>query len=237
MAVALLLPLAAVATSYVVKRGDTLYSIAQRYGVPLKTLAERNGLSHNHHVYTGERLEIPTSAKSPGTVTSKATTLPASVQRGLDRAPVKPGCWKFIVIHHSGSEVGTVKSMDRYHREVRHMENGLAYHFVIGNGRGMKDGSVAVCHRWKKQLAGGHLASEAQNRIAIGICLVGNFDERRPTSKQMRSLRALVISLMRRCRLSLTSVKTHRQINVIGTRCPGMHFPMDSFLKSLREAQ
>jgi len=33
-----------------------------------------------------------------------------------------------------------------------------------------------------QQLDGGHLASEAQNKIALGICLVGNFDERRPTS-------------------------------------------------------
>ena len=70
-------------------------------------------------------------------------------------------------------DTGTVKGMDRYHREVRHMENGLAYHFVIGNGSGMGDGDIGIGSRWTKQLDGGHLTSERQNQVSLGICLVG----------------------------------------------------------------
>ena len=124
--------------------------------------------------------------------------------------------------------------MDRYHRQTRHMENGLAYHFVIGNGRGMGDGEIAIGRRWTEQLDGGHLASEAQNKIALGICLVGNFDEAQPTASQMWSLDLLVRALMTRCHLQPGAVKTHRQINIIGTRCPGSHFSTRSFLNSLR---
>lgn len=114
------------------------------------------------------------------------------------------------------------------------MEHGLAYHFVIGNGNGIGDGEVAVGRRWTRQLDGGHLASYAQNKIALGICLVGNFDKRRPTPKQLERLRALVEALMARCRLTLSAVKTHQQINVVHTRCPGAKFPTKSFLDALK---
>jgi hypothetical protein len=160
-------------------------------------------------------------------------SLPYPVKRAIALAPVRPGRWQYIVIHHSGVDTGTVKGMDRYHRDVRHMENGLAYDFVIGNGSGMEDGEVAVSRRWTLQLDGGHLASEAQNKIALGICLVGNFDEHPPTRKEMESLRALVVALMARCNLTPSAVRTHQQINIIHTRCPGTHFPTKAFIDSL----
>ena len=161
------------------------------------------------------------------------TSLPHSIQRAIALAPVRAGRWQYIVIHHSGVDTGTVKAMDRYHRDVRHMENGLAYDFVIGNGSGMGDGEIAVGRRWTLQLDGGHLASEAQNKIALGICLVGNFDDHPPTRKEMESLRALVVALMARCDLTARAVKTHQQINIVHTRCPGTKFPTKSFLDSL----
>ena len=220
------------AATYVVKRGDTLHGIAKSQGVPLATLAEQNGLSRNNHVYIGQRLNLP-PRQQPRSF-SKSSGTPNSVQRAIDQARVSSGRWKYIVIHHSGVGNGTVKSMDHYHREVRHMENGIAYHFVIGNGQGMGDGEIAVCPRWTKQLAGGHLASEAQNSVALGICLVGNFDKSTPTPGQMKSLRSLSRSLMARCRLSPNAVKTHQQINVVHTRCPGTRFPSKEFQSSIK---
>ena len=223
--------------SYTVKRGDTIYSIARQYGITPSALADRNGLSRNFHVYAGQRLTIPgeTAARAPVKPASSLAhvSLPYSVKRAIALAPVRPGRWRYIVIHHSGVDTGTMKGMDYYHREVRHMENGLAYDFVIGNGSGMGDGEIAVSKRWTLQLDGGHLASEAQNKIALGICLVGNFDEHPPTRKQMESLRAVVVALMARCDLTPRAVKTHQQINVIHTRCPGTKFPIKGFLDSL----
>ncbi len=153
----------------------------------------------------------------------------------MGKIRVEPGKWKYIVIHHSASPNASVKGMDYYHRVERHMENGLAYHFVIGNGHSMKDGEIAIGRRWTGQLDGGHLASEALNRKAIGICLVGNFDAERPTRRQMESLRSLVEFLLARCHLSADAVRTHQQINPIYTRCPGHNFPTKSFLKELRQ--
>jgi murein DD-endopeptidase MepM/ murein hydrolase activator NlpD len=234
LAMAAFVSAAPVEQSYTVQRGDTLWGIARKNGISLARLAERNGLGTNDHLYTGQRLVVPTTSTNQSTPTAPALTLPAPVQQAIEKADVKPDRWKYIVIHHSGVDTGTVKAMDRYHRDVRHMENGLAYHFVIGNGDGMGDGEVAACPRWTRQLDGGHLISEKQNKYSLGICLVGNFDKHKPTARQMQRLTALVQALMRRCGLSPAAVKTHQQINVVHTRCPGRHFPTKSFLASLK---
>ena len=47
------------ATTYLVRRGDTLGKIAQRQGVSLNRLLEANGLSRRSTIYPGQRLAIP----------------------------------------------------------------------------------------------------------------------------------------------------------------------------------
>ncbi len=44
---------------------------------------------------------------------------------------------------------------------------------------------------------------------------------------------ALTEALLKRCKLSTSAVKTHQQINVVKTRCPGTYFPTRSFIKGL----
>jgi N-acetyl-anhydromuramyl-L-alanine amidase AmpD len=223
-----------------VQRGETLSSVARDFSVGIPELAERNGLKPSSHLTAGQKLKIPSarSTATPRTRTAAApitqSALPSSVQKAITSASVTAGRWKNIVIHHSGTSEGSAKGMNEYHLRVRHMEHGLAYHFVIGNGHGMGDGEIFVGDRWKKQRAGGHLASERQNEYCLGICLVGNFDKDQPTARQLNSLKTLIQSLENRCRLTPDAVKTHQQINVIPTRCPGERFPVDSFLRDLR---
>ena len=228
--------------SYTVKRGrHRLHSIAQRYGISPAVLAERNGLSRNSYIYTGQRLIIPAKSRPPG--------VRRASRRAEDRAPLRcPGrssapltrrrCGRaggeYIVIHHSGMDTGTVKAMDKYHREVRHMENGLAYHFVIGNGSGMGDGEIAVSRRWTQQLDGGHLASEAQNKVAIGICLVGNFDQ--APAHDARRWRACGPWWRRSWRGASSRRVPSKRISRSTSSTPavpGRKFPTRSFLDSL----
>lgn len=181
-----------------------------------------------------------TRPSSPTTVSRAQRTTPApsvqdfaSLWRYLNRTPVRPRRWRYIVVHHSASRSGTTEGIDRYHREGRHMENGLAYHFVIGNGRGMKHGQIDVGDRWIRQLDGGHLASDELNSRSIGICLIGNFDHAPPSAKQLESLNQLTRYLMRRSRLPKSAVRTHRGINTKPTVCPGRYFPEQQFLAKL----
>jgi hypothetical protein len=219
--------------TYVVKSKDTLTAIARRHELSVAALADHNHIGRNATIYVGQLLRIPNSTKP--VQSSPPSQLSASVQKSIAVAPVKARRWRNIVIHHAGVDEGTLKSFDRYHREERHMENGLAYHFLIGNGQGLGDGVIAVGKRWQEQLDGGHLRSATQNRTAVGICLVGNFDKNKPTANQMRSLESLTRALLQRCKLSSSAVKTHQQINVIHTRCPGRKFPTREFLAKLKQ--
>ncbi len=50
---------ASAASSYTVKRGDTLFSIARRFDTDARSLAEANGLSPNARLNAGRRLQLP----------------------------------------------------------------------------------------------------------------------------------------------------------------------------------
>lgn len=207
---------------HVVRKGETLFGLSRQMGIPFHDLAAANHLNRKSKLQVGQRLFIPSNEALP--------QLTVALKKKFDRTHIKSRQWKYVVVHHSATSSGTVAGMDRYHSQVRHMENGLAYHFVIGNGKGMTDGETVASRRWKKQLAGGHLASEALNEISLGICLVGNFEVSVPTAKQMQALAGLINYLMKRCYLGRSAVKTHQQINTIYTRCPGRRFPVKTLL-------
>lgn len=154
--------------------------------------------------------------------------LSSSTRYAIDHAAVRRGRWKYIVVHNSGTREGNARVFDIYHRRVRHMVNGLAYHFVIGNGHGSGDGQIEIGHRWTAQLNGGHVASDYLNDIALGICLVGDFNRDLPTKAQIEALDELVSYL--RDRVGKTQgrqaiVHAHKEINPRPTDCPGDRFP------------
>lgn len=68
---------------YVVKRGDTLYSIAQRFGTTVKAIAAANDIADPTLIVTGQKLVIPT--EQPEVVPARE---PASNTR---MHPVRPG--------------------------------------------------------------------------------------------------------------------------------------------------
>lgn len=218
---------------YVVKKGDTLSSIAKKYGVGVVDLRARNGLKGDT-ILVGQKLTVPPSSGAGvpgpqqaggGRGESRVGVL-GPVRAASADLRITPGRWTHIVIHHSGIEAGNAKSYDAGHRR-RGMENGLAYHFVIGNGRDSGDGQIEVGSRWTRQIFGGHVRSEAMNEHGIGVCLVGNFERRVPGDKQLASLFALV-DWLRGGALPgrvVPKVTVHRWVDRNHTVCPGKRFP------------
>jgi N-acetyl-anhydromuramyl-L-alanine amidase AmpD len=99
--------------------------------------------------------------------------------------------------------------------------DGVGYHFVIGNGTATADGQIEVTPRWPIQKWGAHAKTldNRYNEYGIGICLVGNFDNERPSEKQLKSLSTLVAYLMQTYHISPGNVIGHRDTKA--TDCPG----------------
>jgi N-acetyl-anhydromuramyl-L-alanine amidase AmpD len=144
----------------------------------------------------------------------------------LCRVDVKENGWEYVVLHHSATNEGNANNFDRYHREEKKWSHGLAYHFVIGNGNGSGNGEIEVGDRWKKQIHGAHTANMDLNRISIGICLVGNFEEdNKPTDNQLKSLISLITYFSKRYNIPESHIVKHSQVRQKGTVCPGKNFP------------
>lgn len=145
--------------------------------------------------------------------------------------------WTAIVIHHSATENGDAALFDKWHKARlddfgNHWE-GVGYHFVIGNGTLSGDGEIEPTFRWYKQKTGAHCKTDESNwanRNGVGICLVGNFNEQRPTFKQMQSLLSLTRFLRIRYGIKPERIYGHGQVPGAGaTDCPGRKFNMREF--------
>lgn len=202
--------------THVVKAGDTLGSIALTHGSSVAALKQANGLQSDV-IHIGQSLQIPASVSNVDFL--------AKVRSETAGIRVRKDNWKRIVVHHSAIKYGNAAIYDRAHRQ-RNMQNGLAYHFIIGNGIDSGDGEIEVGPRWKKQLLGGHVKNYRINLTAIGICLVGNFQVDRPTRRQLDAFVQLMDWLRGEVIPGARQFAGHRDLRGEQTICPGKYFPL-----------
>jgi len=93
--------------TYVVQWGDTLYSIARRYGTTVNVLVSMNGLADPNYIRTGQVLYVPCGTTPPPTIT-----------------PV-PGCPGFTYTVVSGDTLSSIAR--RYGTTVSAI---LAYNYI-----------------------------------------------------------------------------------------------------------
>lgn len=131
--------------------------------------------------------------------------------------------WRAIIVHHSATDFGNAAIFDKWHRERNHWE-GVGYDFVIGNGSDSGDGEVEVTFRWRKQMTGAHCKTPNNwaNEDGIGICLVGNFNNTRPSARQVQSLLKLIRFLQKRYGIPTSRIYGHKSTpGARVTDCPG----------------
>ncbi len=234
---------------YTVRGGDTLQSVGRAYHVSWQSIAKLNAIRRPYVLQRGQVLKIPKvrfrviPANRHAEKPREAEIIPITFLPGQDdvlRIKNLLGVeapeilhWRYIVIHHSATGAGNARAFGQFHSKRRRMQHGLAYHFVINNGNGGRNGNVEVGQRWKEQWPGGHTANRLMNEIGIGICLVGNFETGQPTQKQLESLVILAKLLQEQCGIPDRNVILHRHVAQRGTLCPGKKFPWDKLKKML----
>lgn len=197
--------------------GETIWRIAKMYDVSKEAVVGHNRLRNPQRIEKGQRLVIPQAAPIRPVINLYQT----------DK-------WRYIIVHHSGTEVGSALTFDRYHN-LRGFARGLGYHFVIDNGtKGKFDGQIEVSPRWLHKQDGAHCQASGMNTKAIGICLVGNFNYSQPTQKQMDSLVYLINRLRRYYNIPKNNILGHGQVSGARTDCPGKKFPWSRFWSLLR---
>jgi N-acetylmuramoyl-L-alanine amidase len=191
--------------------GETVWRISKMYDIPMEDIVRVNNLSDATQLEKGQRLII---------------------------IPLYPNdMWQYIIIHHSATDVGNALSFDYMHSHKR-LWKGLGYHFVIDNGTGdTKNGHIEVSPRWLHQEYGAHCKAGEMNYKAIGICLVGNFNDENVSREQMDSIAYLVDILKKYYNIPDSHILGHGQVDGAKTDCPGKNFPWAEFRSRLRSGR
>lgn len=129
-----------------------------------------------------------------------------------------------ITVHHDGMNAFTSTSqgdaarrldqirMSHLQRKAKSGEQwaDIGYHYII-------DPAGRVWEGRSIQFQGAHV--QDQNEHNLGVMVMGNYDRQSPTSASMAALDAFLATQMRRYRVPLARVKTHREL--APTECPG----------------
>ena len=137
------------------------------------------------------------------------------------------GRWRRITVHHSANEAislrgaaqsasgETIAGIQEFHMNSRGWGD-IGYHFLIDpQGRIFAGRSL----QWQGAHAGG--VDGVNNIENIGICLLGNFQEERPSAQSVASLQGLLDNLRKRFGIPLGAVHGHQLYK--STACPGRY--------------
>jgi hypothetical protein len=140
-----------------------------------------------------------------------------------------------ITVHHDGMPPVTLRSKAEVARRLeqireahvgRHDDGGrnwadIGYHYIV-------DPQGRVWEGRPVRFQGAHVHNN--NEHNLGIMVLGNFDEQKPTPEALATLDAFLADRMRGCRVSLERVFTHQEINP--TACPGSN--LQAYMRATR---
>ncbi|WP_210330285.1 peptidoglycan recognition family protein [Aliikangiella sp. G2MR2-5] len=148
-----------------------------------------------------------------------------------------PNRWQYIVIHHSAGNYGNIEFLQRVHRQRQAGDpiDAIPYHFIIGNGNGMRMGEVASDWRKEHNLWGAHVSSRNsyRNFLGLGICMIGNFEKYEVPSAQFESLINLCSRLMIDYNIPVENINGHGLVKNEMTLCPGKYFSVTKLREEL----
>jgi N-acetylmuramoyl-L-alanine amidase len=173
-------------------------------------------------------LESP--PRAPRSASSTVAVIPRSAWGAtpahVDHMDRNEGGWKRITVHHSAERspppldgsvaesAAAVRNIQKAHMEGKETQYGdIGYHFVIDPyGRVFQGRDLA----WR----GAHAHGD-NNYQNIGVCLIGNFEEDRPTKAALDALKRMLDQLCSTYKISHSAVVGHSDL--WKTECPGRY--------------
>ena len=148
--------------------------------------------------------------------------------------------WQYIIIHDSRGVSGDASDLDaawnrEYARQGLPATRGAGYHFVIDDAKGRSDGEVEISRRWQDQEPGDYISGEKAdywNKNAIGVCIMGDADNRKFSDDQVDATVSLVRMLQQAYGIPRSNVyvQTGRSADSLAP-----FFPRAEFYKQLRQ--
>lgn len=142
--------------------------------------------------------------------------------------------WTHVMIHHSLTPDGATVSwgsIRHYHVAMKGWAD-IGYHFGIEMVESGGRHYLEVLRGRPLSMPGAHCREGGMNRLAIGVCLVGDYDDAAPSDDRV----GLLVSLVR----DLTAVFTIPPENIVAHRdyapyktCPGSAFDLDRVRKMI----
>ncbi|MCA9291117.1 MAG: N-acetylmuramoyl-L-alanine amidase [Phycisphaerales bacterium] len=186
---------------------------------------------------TGPASPIPTPSAPPvvapgpapmsGVIARAQWTTAAPVPQLMNRmVPVR-----YITVHHDGmsaftstSALATAQRLESIRLSHRGRDWGdIGYHFAVDPAGRVWEGRALG---WQ----GAHVKDH--NEGNIGIVMLGNFEEQRPTAAQISGLNQHLARLMPLYGVPTQRVRTHREWESAHTLCPGRH--LQSYMVTAR---
>jgi len=219
--------------------GDTLSSIAAKYGVSVATVVDANNI-RDRNLRPGSVLQVPGGSLAmseptpPPPVVQVPDVPPVSedwfvpraswTRQGvvLNRTTPMGGTPNRVTVHHSGDKndlnadsASWLRQVDLNHiKGINHPEPWacIGYHFII-------DPSGRVYEGRPLKYQGAHAGNDQVNRLNIGVCLMGNFDVQRLPPAQRGALLATLDRLCLEYGINRAAVFGHKHFKT--TECPG----------------
>jgi hypothetical protein len=136
---------------------------------------------------------------------------------------------EYIAIHHTKREIDFPALIKLRHKLIKGWED-IGYHWIIGNGRLFTEEGEIYAGR-QEIYAGAHV--QGYNNRTIGIAVMGDFNSRFPSSKQMSSLLRLVKEKIEEYNVPVNHVLGHREFPNTHTSCPGKNLSVEDIRKIL----
>ncbi|MFC1682485.1 peptidoglycan recognition family protein [Nanoarchaeota archaeon] len=130
---------------------------------------------------------------------------------------------RFIIIHHSQRDFDFPEFIRFRHKNIRGWED-IGYHYLIGDADNPHVENGRLYLGRSEKFWGAHALGFNQN--SIGVCFLGNLDNKPPTKEQIKTLVEFLKCKIKEHNIDVENVLGHFELPEVEKTCPGKFLNM-----------